>query len=66
MTRIAWLHYRKEKQFLSCCSVTKGKTARDITLLSLPEGETFVSDWQRGADTKSPRSHGRLRPGCTA
>lgn len=48
MTWVAWLHYRKVKQFLSCCSVTKGKTARDITLLPLPEGETSVSDWHWG------------------
>ena len=66
MTWISWLHYRKEKQFLFCCSVTKGKTARDITLLPLPQGETFVSDWQWGADTKSPCCCWRVRAGCTA
>lgn len=27
--------------------MTKGKTDRDITLLPLAEGETFVSDWQQ-------------------
>lgn len=44
---------QKEKQFISCCSVTKGKTARDIALFPFPEGEAFVSYWQWGADTKS-------------
>lgn len=53
MTWTAQMNYRKEKQFISCCSVTKGKTARDTALFPFPEGEAFVSDWQWGADTKS-------------
>lgn len=53
MTWTARVNYGKEKQFISCCSETKGKTARDIILFPFPEGEAFVSDWQWGADTKS-------------
>lgn len=66
VTWTAWLHYRKEKQFISCCSVTKGKTASDIALFPFPEGEAFVSYWQWGTDTKSPCCHWRAWPGCTA
>lgn len=53
MTWITWLHCRKGKQFLSCCSVSKGKAARDTTLLPLPEGETFLWDGQRGGRYKT-------------
>lgn len=66
MTWITWLHCRKGKQFPSCCSVSKGKTARDTTLLPFPEGETFLWDWQWGADTKHPCCHWGVQPGCTA
>lgn len=66
MTWTAQLNYRKETQFISCCSMTKGKTARDIALFPFPEGEAFVSDRQWGTDTKSPCCHCRVWPGCTA
>lgn len=45
---ISYLFQKKEEKFLSCCSVSKRKTARNTTLLPLSEGETFESDVQWG------------------